>query len=61
MSIKSKLKENDFLRRKVKNYKIKKELIKDCKIFQKNYLENNNTKNQFEYAILLLLPTLPLI
>ena len=58
MKLKEKLKQNKYLRKKVKNYKIKREMNLDYKQFKNNYQENCNTKEHLEYSIMLLVHSL---
>lgn len=58
MSFKEKLKKNNYIRKVVKNHKIKKEYKKDSKEFTSNYIENNNSINQVEYSIMLVVHSL---
>lgn len=53
MKIKESLKKNAFLRKIIKNKKVKREYKKDYRHFISFYMENKETENQIEYEILL--------
>lgn len=58
MNVKEKLKRIPFLRKIVKDFKIKREINCDKKIFVKYYQENFENDVQYEYAIMLLVHSL---
>lgn len=58
MKLRDKLKNIDFLRKMVKNYKIKKEFKRDANDFCNYYIEADNISNQAEYQMLLYIHSL---